>query len=972
MLKENSNAKFFAALAVLSSLFFSTLVPNVSAETNETPTVSDANQSIQKDYGKMSLLFEENKGQTDSRAKFVSRGKGYTLYLAESEAVFSLKVNQTDETEEISFKEPKTKDQRPKTFSENLKMQFVGANKKPHISGESEAVTKTNYYIGKKRFENLANYRQINYNGLYHGIDAVFYGNKNNQLEYDFKIAPNADADQITLNFDGAKELKLDENGDLIAKTENAELVQQKPVAYQIINGERKEVAVGYKLSTNHEQRTTNKVSFSLGNYDKSQTLIIDPVLEYWTYIGGTALDRINEVAADEQGNAYIVGDTASLNFHGQTRDDNDKDGVFVAKLNADGTDFVYLTFLEGNNDDGGFGIALDAANNAYVSGFASHGFPTTPGAFSTVTGINFFDAFAAKLDGNGNLVYATYIGGTSAADTGFDIAVDSAGKAYVVGDTNSGITFPQRNRYQGCGYGYYNSHDGFLTVINASGSDLTYSTCIGGALVEDQAFGVAVDSANNAYVAGFTKGENFPTKNAFQPASGGGDDAWVAKFNPAASGEASLIYSSYLGGSGTESAKNIAVDSVGQAYITGITGSANFPLVNAFDTTNQINEAFVTMVNTSGTALVGSSFLGGADQEEGFNIAVDKAGSIYVTGRTLSNDFPVALPFQPTRRGVRDAFVSKVRFGRGVISSSFIGGNGNDFGKGIAVKGNLIYVAGETQSNNLLTTNGVIKPTSNASATNPDGFVAKILDTRLESVGIFRPNTTFSLTQSITNVIAQNATFTSPIAGQRGVSGDFDGDGLDSIGSFTNGTWKLRNSNFPIINLPAPLGFFTVTFGQAGDLPVVGDWNGDGIDTIAVFRPSAGQFFATNSLVANPPVDFTVTFGQNGDLPVAGDWNGDGIDTVGVYRPSLGNFFLTNTNDFNASVDVTAIFGVAEDLPFAGDFNGDGIDTISVFRPSVNTFFITNDNAGLATAFPFGQPTDQPIAGDWDGKPLP
>ena len=395
-------------------------------------------------------------------------------------------------------------------------------------------------------------------------------------------------------------------------------------------------------------------------------------------------------------------------------------------------------------------------------------------------------------------------------------------------------------------------------------------------------------------------------------------------------------------------------------------------PLVNAFDTTNQINEAFVTMVNTSGTALVGSSFLGGADQEEGFNIAVDKAGSIYVTGRTLSNDFPVALPFQPTRRGVRDAFVSKVRFGRGVISSSFIGGNGNDFGKGIAVKGNLIYVAGETQSNNLLTTNGVIKPTSNASATNPDGFVAKILDTRLESVGIFRPNTTFSLTQSITNVIAQNATFTSPIAGQRGVSGDFDGDGLDSIGSFTNGTWKLRNSNFPIINLPAPLGFFTVNFGQAGDLPVVGDWNGDGIDTLAVFRPSVGQFFATNSLVANPPVDFTVTFGQNGDLPVAGDWNGDGIDTVGVYRPSLGNFFLTNTNDFNASVDVTAIFGVAEDLPFAGDFNGDGIDTISVFRPSVNTFFITNDNAGLATAFPFGQPTDQPIAGDWDGKPLP
>lgn len=969
MLKENSNAKFFGTLAVLSSLFFSTLVPTASANTNETPTVSAENPSISKDYGKTSLLFEENKGQTDDRAKFVARGKGYTLYLTESEAVFSLKVKASAANGEKPLINPNNKDQNPKTFSENLTMKFVGANKNPQVSGESKAVTKTNYYIGKKRFENLANYKKVNYKNLYEGIDAVFYGNQNNRLEYDFIVAPNADASRIKLNFDGVNELLIDEKGNLIVKTENAELVQQKPFAYQIINGERKEVAVSYKLTTNNEQRTTNGVTFALENYDKNLPLVIDPVLEYLTYIGGTALDKINEIAADEQGNAYLVGDTASLNFHGQNRQSNDKEGVFAAKLNADGTDFLYLTILEGNNDDGGVGIALDANNNAYISGFASHNFPTTPGAFSTVIGINFYDAFAAKLDTDGNLVYATYIGGTAAIETGFDIAVDSAGKAYVVGTTESGITFPQRNRYQGCGYGYYNSSDAFLTVINASGSDLTYSTCIGGNLTRDEGFGIALDSANNAYITGFTKGENFPIKNAFQPASGGGDDAWVAKFNPAASGEASLIYSSYLGGSGTEIAKNIAVDSLGQAHITGVTGSSNFPLVNAFDTTNQINEAFVTVVNSSGNALVGSSFLGGSDQEEGFNITVDKAGSIYVTGRTLSSNFPVALPFQAARRGVRDAFVTKLRFGRGVISSSFLGGGGNDFGKGIAVRGNLIYVAGETESTNLLTTNGVVKQTSNASAANPDGFVAKILDTRLESVGVFRPNTTFSLTQSITNVVAQNATFTGGLSGARGVSGDFDGDGLDTIGSFTNGVWKIRNVNFPALNFVFTT---TINFGQAGDLPVVGDWNGDGIDTLAVFRPSAGQFFATNSLAANPPVDFTVTFGQNGDLPVAGDWNADGIDTMGVYRPSLGNFFLTNTNDFNAAVDITAVFGVAEDLPFAGDFNGDGIDTISVFRPSVNTFFITNDNAGLTIAFPFGQPTDQPIVGDWDGKPLP
>ncbi|HQU84053.1 MAG TPA: SBBP repeat-containing protein [Pyrinomonadaceae bacterium] len=982
MSKKYSKTTFFGTLAVLSSLIFSLSVPakvNLSATElplqNQTEINSD-NLKVQKDYGKTSLLFEENKGQTDKSAKFVSRGKGYTLYLTESEAVFSLKAKTSEENDENFLNNPKTEDQKPKTVSENLTMQFVGANKNPNISGEAETVTKTNYYIGKKRFENLSNYKRVNYKNIYDGIDAVFYGNENGQLEYDFIVAPNADTNKINLNFDGAKDLLIDENGNLVVKTENAELTQQKPFAYQIIDGEKREVEANYvKCNQSQIANCKSQISFALGEYDRNLPLIIDPKVDYLTYIGGTAFDDTFEVAADVQGNAYFTGKTESLNFHGEIRDGNDAGGAYIAKLNAQGTDFLYVTILEGNGEDTARGIAVDASGNAFVTGVASHFFPTTSGAYDTTHGVaNSADAFAAKLNTSGTLVYSTFLGGTD-LDEAFDVAIDAGGKAYVVGFTYSNVAFPTKNKYQGCGIpltpgGTFDSQDAFLTVLNAAGSDITYSSCIGNTLgivgaSDETAFSVAVDSANNAYVTGITNSNSFKVKNAFQPNIGGGKDGWVAKFNPAASGDASVVYATFLGGSGTDQGNGIAVNSSGQAHVVGLTGSTNFPLLNPFRSTNQINEGFVTILNASGNGLVNSSFLGGSDQDVANNVALDATGSIYVTGNTTSSNFPTALPFQAARAGVKDAFVSKIKFGRGVISSSFLGGTGNDNGDGIAVSGNFIYVTGDTASTNLATTNGVVKQTTN----NADGFVAKILDTRLESVGVFRPATTFSLTQSITNVVAQNATFTSGLSGARGVSGDFDGDGIDTIGSFTNGTWKIRNVNFPLVNIFPPI---TINFGQAGDLPVVGDWDGDGIDTLAVFRPSAGQFFATNSLAANPPVDFTVTFGQNGDLPVAGDWNADGVDTVGVYRPSAGTFFLTNTNDFNASVDVTAIFGVAEDLPFAGDFNGDGIDTISVFRPSVNTFFITNDNAGLATAFPFGQPTDQPIVGDWDGKPLP
>jgi hypothetical protein len=980
-----SNVKFYGALVALSALCLSTLIfaqPKVHAAARQKHTVpvpAKSTRLIRPDYGQMPLLFEKNQGQTDRAAKFVARANGYSLYLAETEAVFSLKV--PDPASQNPSRELINQGQKAEHNhqSDAVRMKFSGANAHPAIIGEAEAITKTNYYIGKHRFENVPNYRRVNYHDLYPGIDAVIYGNQSSQLEYDFVVAPNADADQIQLKFAGAENVSVNEKGDLVIKTANAELVQQKPFAYQEIDGQRHEIVSRYVVSNEIE------VKFENSEYDHSKPLIIDPSLSYLTYLGGTAFDTVFEVAADTDRNAYISGSTTSLNFHGDSRNANDKSGAYVAKLDAQGANFLYVTVLEGNGDDTGRGIAVDASNNAYVTGIASHFFPTTSGAYDTVHGIEANDdVFVVKLNAGGGLVYSTFLGGND-QDEGFDVAVDSTGKAYITGDTESNIAFPSKNKYQGCGFVFptsLDSIDAFLTVLNSSGSDITYSTCIGGNVTEDKAFSIALDSSNNAYLTGLAKGGNFPTKNAAQPDSGGGIDAWVAKFNPTLSGDASLIYSTYVGGSGTDQGNGIAVDANAQAIITGLTGSFNFPLKNAFDSTNQINEAFVTVVNANGNALVNSSFLGGSDQDEGNNIAVGENGAIWIVGDTLSSNFPTSLPFQATKATGRDGFVAKIKFGAGVVASSFLGGNGNDFPQGVAISGNSIILGGQTSSSDLATTGGVIKPTSNASATNPDGFVARIIDTRLDSVGVFRPASTFLLTQSTTSVVSQTATQTSQLAGQKGVSGDWDGDGTDTIGSFTNGVWKIRNANFPLVVLPPPFGAITVNFGATGDLPVVGDWDGDGIDTVGVFRPSIGQFVVTDSTGSNPSFVSSVTkvnFGIAGDLPIAGDWDGDGKDSVAVYRPSVGQTFFTNADisvksvnpiTLNPGVDLTAFLGIAEDLPVSGDWNGDGVDSLGLWRPSTAQFFLSDDNANLRPTFIFGQTGDQPIVGDWDGKP--
>lgn len=943
------------SLIVISSYVFSLSVNGMQKAESKTKLVSSTEQKLQKDLDKTLLLFEENKGQTGNKVQYLARANGYRLLLTNTETVFAL------------------------NSSEHIKLNFVGANKRAEIKGENKAVTVSNYFSGQdtsKWLTQIPNFNEVRQEGIYKGIDVKFYGIENKQVEYDFIVSPNADSNQIKLNFDGAKNISIDEHGNLVLKTEKAELIQRKPVAYQEINGERVEVNVSYELSQ-------DQVSFKLGDYDKSHSLTIDPVLNYLTYVGGSHCDVVDNVAADAQGNAFIVGATCSLDYPVANSRSDDDFAVFVTKISADGSTILYNTFLDGRDHDGisscfnrfiGNDIAIDAAGNAYVAGTTDSGdFPITDNAYQKVRlcsrqfGACIFpeEVYVSKLNASGGIVYSTFLGGRN-TDYANGIAVDSAGKAYVTGGTHSGAFFPTKNSYQGTGvFGSTGSNDAFMTVLNASGSDIVYSTGLGGNNY-DTGNAITLDASNNVYITGMTESENsFPTKTAFQSEHNGGVDAFVAKFNATLSNEASLIYSTFLGGSGTDEGNGIAVNSGGQAHVVGITGSSNFPLLNAFRSTNQINEAFVTVLSSTGASLANSSFLGGADQERAKGVALDASGNIYVTGNTLSDNFPTALAIQNVRNGDRDAFVTKLKFGRGIISSSYLGGSDFDTGKGIAVKGNQIFVVGSTSSNNLATTAGVIKPSFGGG--DGDGFVAKILDTRLDSVGVFRPSVVFQITQSITNITTQTLTFTTPLSGARGVSGDFDGDGIDTTGSFTNGAWKVRNVNFPVGNF-APT---TFSFGLTGDLPVVGDWDGDGVDTAGTFRPSTGQFFLTNSPTAQA-VNATINFGIAEDLPVAGDWNGDGIDSVGVFRPSSGQFFLTDDNVASPTIDQNFLFGLNGDLPTAGDYDGNGIDTIGVWRPSTFQFFLTNDNASFAATFVFGGSGGQPISGDWDGRPTP
>jgi len=686
--------------------------------------------------GQLPLSFEPNQGQTDNRVKFLSRGKGYVLFLAANEAVLELAKGSRQPPQASRYPGVSSASNKPlqddAARTAVLRMRLAGANPSPETVGLEELPGKSNYFIGKdpsKWHTNVPMYSRVKYHDVYPGIDLVYYGNQR-QLEQDFVIRPGAEPRSIVLGFQGADKLEVDAEGELVLHTAIGPIRQQRPFIYQEVNGVRREISGGYVL------KSKDRVGFDVAAYNTSRPLVIDPVLLYSTYLGGGG--ELNAaITVDSAGNAYVTGVTTSTNYPTtagdfQTTAPGGPGDAFVTKLNPTGSGLVYSTYLGGSGSDQGSGIAVDSSGNAYVTGVTfSRNFPTTLGAFQTTGPRGNQAAFVTKLNPTGSgLLYSTYLGG-SYADNGASIAVDSSGNAYVTGQADSNDFPTTAGAFQPT-FGGGNS-DAYVAKLNPTGSGLVYSTYLGG-INQDQAIGIAVDSSGDAYVVGTTGSADFPTTaGAFQATGNQGAinpfDAFVTKVNPTGSG---LVYSTYLGGSRFDEGTAIAVNALGNAYVTGLTESADFPTtVGALQTTlDGTDDAFVTKLDPTGSVLVYSTYLGGSSVDFGRAIAVDSSGNAYVAGLTESTNFPTSAgAFQPTSGGSQDAFVTEVNpTGSGLVYSSYLGGSGNDYGQGIALDSLTIpnaYVTGTTSSTDFPTTPGAFQTTFGGGTS--DAFVVKI-----------------------------------------------------------------------------------------------------------------------------------------------------------------------------------------------------------------------------------------------------
>jgi hypothetical protein len=688
-------------------------------------TAPPANKAqIVKNYGQLPLRFVANQGQAESSVQFVSATGSYTFSLTDSGARLSLHGPVTAESTAAV--------QPASSIAGTLHMQVLGANPGSRPVGEEALAGKVNYFLGSNAAQwhtDIPSYAKVEYPNIYAGINLVYYGDQQ-QLEYDFAVRPGAMPSSITLGFDGHDQLAIDKQGDLVLQTAVGSVRQQKPFIFQEVNGIRQPIDGGYVLKGPQE------VGFQVGAYDRSRTLVIDPVLAYATYLGGSMADAGNAIAVDSAGNIYVAGDTTSTDFPTanpmQPAYGGGTSNAFVAKLDPTGSTLLYATYLGGERFDRGNGIAVDATGSVYLVGkTSSRTFPITPGAFEDTYRGDEFDAFVTKISPAGDqLEYSTYLGGNN-NDAGIAIAVDQTGNAYVTGGTKSNDFPATQSAYQGANNGGTNA---FVTELNATGSDVVYSTFLGGSFT-DRGNAIAVDANGFIYVTGHTNSNDFPTKNALQANYGGGlDNAFVAKLNPQASGDDSLVYSTFLGGSGSDKGLGIAVDGAGNVYVAGETSSADFPILNAMQPTygGGTSNAFVAEIDSTGTALVFATYLGGSGDDRAAALALDANNNIYITGSTASLDFPTVNPVQPNSGGGSDAFVAELASdGSALGYATYLGGSGDEnlYQNGVNIgaiavdaAGNA-YITGQTTSTDFPTVNP-LQPTL-AGGTN--AFIAKI-----------------------------------------------------------------------------------------------------------------------------------------------------------------------------------------------------------------------------------------------------
>jgi uncharacterized protein (TIGR03437 family) len=733
-------------------------------------------------FGSLPLQFERNTGQADKSILFVTRsGTGLAALMADGVA---FRLNDV-------------------SAGITVKMKMKG-NPDPYVmpDGEGQLQGNVNYLLSSdvsRWHTDVPIYSRVRYRNVYPGVDLVFYGNQK-QLEYDFVLAPGADPASIRFNFEGVAEVSVDATGNLVGRTLGRSFELHKPTVYQNANGVRNVIDGGFSVT---HGRT---VGFRIGAYNRSLPLVIDPVLVFSTFLGGSSMDSANAIATDSAGNIYVAGVTQSTDFpvtsnaFQQTQPATGHPTAFVSKLNPSGTALIYSTYLGGSTQETAYGLSVDSSGNAYVVGqTSSKDFPTTTGALQTSLPASLRTSFVSKLNAAGNgLVYSTYLGGTSqvsylCCDLAAAVTIDSTGNAYIAGTTVSS-GFPVTAGAAQTRFAASLSSNAYVAKLNPSGTGLVYATFLGGSgqvqfnigpavFQGDQANAIVVDGAGNAYVTGLAHSPDFPvTSGAFQTRNKAattsgtaspipGYNAFVTKIN---NDGTAFVFSTYLGGSGLtidaggygnevifgDQANAIALDGAGNIYVAGSAYSADFPVTTgAYQTklsasqplANPLNfaklgfNAFVTKLNPAGSNLLYSTFVGGSGSDSANGIGIDPSGNAYIVGTTSSLDYPVSsAAFQSVNKAAvtnnaGSAFVSQLSpSGAALVYSTFLGGSGlttsggqafGDAAYAVSVNGvGNVYVAGAARSADFPATQGAYQTADKSASSNgQNAFVALI-----------------------------------------------------------------------------------------------------------------------------------------------------------------------------------------------------------------------------------------------------
>jgi hypothetical protein len=709
-------------LLVASALAQSSTIPRSGrAVALDSPSQRNLPSSVPFPVRALPLTFERYEGRA-GEVQFVSRAPGYTVLLEPRQMTMAFR-NTADHagTKRTLFPDSAT--------TQFVRMRLLQSNPSSAPLPEEPLLAKTNYFIGNDPTiwrTNVPLFRRVRFPSVYKNVDLVYYGSQR-ELEYDFVIRPGGQPQSIRFSVSGANRVKIAQGGDLVLQAGETRGILRQPVAYQMINGERREVAARFL------PQGGNRYGIGVARYDRNSPLIVDPVLTYSTYLGGSSDEGIFGIGFDEDGNIYVAGETSSLDFPQKGSIQNHVGGnydAFVSKFDAQGANLIYSTYLGGSNFDHAIGIHVDEHGSVCLAGITlSPDFPVKNAWQPALAGRA--NGFVSKVSPSGSeLVFSTYLGGH-----GFDqisaLAVDQDNAIYVAGGTNS-LDFPvTSNAFQKqCDGGANNGfcvEDAFVAKFDPKGRKLIYSTYLGGRGY-DTAAGLAVNERGEAYVVGEAGSSDFPTKNPYQSSLLGLSDAFVSGLNAAGSG---LVFSTFLGGTSFDTATDVALDGHDNIYVTGITASNDFPIARAFQSTNKggFSDVFITKFNPRASQLIYSTYYGGSGLDYPFRIAVNRKGGAALIGFTSSVDFPTYRALNPIYAGgATDAFVVLLDgSGEHPRFSTYLGGTGDEYGYAVSVGcHNSVWVGGSTSSKDF----PLARPFQPAYAGGPfDAFLSRILN---------------------------------------------------------------------------------------------------------------------------------------------------------------------------------------------------------------------------------------------------